>query len=181
MGGRVRRGDNQAVLVLVIDDREIVALPVPVRACAVQTEDEGNFLIRFQIARVIEKVGAAGLHLNDGSLVDHPVGRAVLVRTAQDRCTGPASQLDGLWLSAGKRREYQPSGYQSVGHGRKLMPRSRRMVMPWLLKLPRGSTVLHNPSRAVAVPAFSCADWSAWDRESVPFLRSVPLDAESSR
>src|ERR1035438_9502316 len=105
MSGRVRRGDNQAVLVLVIHHREIVALPIPVGACTVQTEDEGNFLVRLQIARVIEKVSAAGLHLNDGSLVYHPVGSAVLVRTAQDRGAGRATQLDGLCLSAGKSGE----------------------------------------------------------------------------
>src|ERR1035441_3640034 len=105
MRGRVRRGDDQAVLVLVIHDRKIMALPIPVRACAVQTEDESNFLVRLQIARVIEKVGAAGLHLNDGSLVDYPVSGAVLVRTSQDRCAGRAAELDGLWLSTGNSGE----------------------------------------------------------------------------
>jgi hypothetical protein len=37
---RIRRGNDQPVLVLVVDDREIVPLPVAVRAATVQAQHE---------------------------------------------------------------------------------------------------------------------------------------------
>ena len=74
---RVRRGDDQTVLVLVVHEREIVALPVPVRTGAVEAEDERDLLAWLQIARIVEEVGAAGLHLDHVALVDHHRRRAL--------------------------------------------------------------------------------------------------------
>src|SRR6266404_4378867 len=70
-GRRVRGGDDQPVLVLVIHDWEIVTLPVSIRAGAVKTKDEGDFLALLQIARIVEEVGAPRLHLDHVSFIDH--------------------------------------------------------------------------------------------------------------
>ena len=82
---RVRRGDHQPVLVLVVHQREIVPLPVAVRAGAVQREDERHLLARLHVARVVEEVGPPRLHLDDVAFVDDAIRRTVLVGTVQPR------------------------------------------------------------------------------------------------
>src|SRR5262249_19070229 len=52
---RIGRGNDQPVLVLVVDDREVVPLPVAVRATTVQAQHERDLFVALQIAWVIEK------------------------------------------------------------------------------------------------------------------------------
>ena len=49
-------------------------LPIAVRTAAMQAQDEGDRLAFLQVARVIEKVGAARFHLGHVALIDD--GRA---------------------------------------------------------------------------------------------------------
>ena len=68
---RVWSSDDQAIFVHVIQQWEIVALPVPVRAASVQAENEGYLLALLQVAWIIEEISAARLHLDNVSLIDH--------------------------------------------------------------------------------------------------------------
>src|SRR5581483_5543646 len=103
---RVRCSDHKAILVHVVHDREVVPLPVPVGAEAMKTEDEGDFLALLQVARIIEEIRAAGLHLDHGAGIYHPVSGAVFVGTVQDwgRGAGCPRKFEGL-LGAGINRE----------------------------------------------------------------------------
>ena len=67
----VRGCDDQAVFVYVIHQREIVTLPVSIRAGSVKAEHEGDLFSLLQVARVIKKVCAARLHLDNVPLVYH--------------------------------------------------------------------------------------------------------------
>ena len=78
---RERRGDDEAVLVGVVEQWKVVALPVAVRAAAVEAQDERDLLASFQVAGIVEKVGAARLRLDDGAAAGDDVGRASLVGT----------------------------------------------------------------------------------------------------
>ena len=82
---RVRRGDDQSVLVLVVHDREVVPLPVAIRAAAVKAQHERHLFAAFQVARVVEKELAAGLRFNCGPLLDDRRPRAITVRTVERR------------------------------------------------------------------------------------------------
>src|SRR5262245_34935316 len=82
---RKRRRDDETVLVLVVEDRKVVALPVAVRPGAVQAEYERHLLALLQIARVVEKVVAPGLRLDDRTAVGHHVAGTLRVRTVQRR------------------------------------------------------------------------------------------------
>ena len=73
MRGGIRRGDDETIFIHVIEQRKIVALPIAVRARAVNAEDEGDFFARLQVARIIQEVGPAGLHFDYRALVDHSV------------------------------------------------------------------------------------------------------------
>ncbi len=108
----VGRGDDQPVFVHVVEEREIVALPVAVRPGAVNAEDESDLLARLEVARIVEEVGAAGLHFDHGSLIDFAVRRAVRVGTVQDRRRGAgrARELDELLLGGGVSHEGRHQG-----------------------------------------------------------------------
>src|SRR5437870_5114747 len=98
MWGRIRRRDHEAVLVLEIQEGEGVALPVSVRTGAMQAQDEGDFLARFQIAWIVEKIGAPRLHLDDRSLIDNAVACTVRLRAVHrwrrdTRCAGELERL----------------------------------------------------------------------------------------
>ncbi len=101
---RVRRRDHQPVLVLVVDQREVVPLPVPVRAGAVEAEDERHLLARFQIARIVEEVGAPGLHLDHVALVDHHRRRALGVRAVKVGRGGAGGAFEAERLFCGGHR-----------------------------------------------------------------------------
>ena len=107
-------GDDQPVFVLIVHDREIVALPVPVRAEAVQAEDEGDFLALLQVTWIIEKVGAAGLHLDHVSLIDYQGPCALAVWTMQIRSCGAdrAGQPERLFfLGTRHSRKHQDGAH----------------------------------------------------------------------
>ena len=57
------RGHHEAVLVLVVDNREIVTLPVSDRSRAMDVEDEHHLFAGLQIAGIVEEKLAAGLGL----------------------------------------------------------------------------------------------------------------------
>jgi hypothetical protein len=75
----------------------------------VKAEDEGDLLVRFQVARVVEEVRAAGLHFDHRPLVDHAVAGTIIVGTMQDRRCGArrARDLDERLLRAGDAPESQ--------------------------------------------------------------------------
>src|SRR5262245_20094304 len=101
-GWRIWRGDYESILVFVIQQRKVVALPVAVRTAAVQAENERDLLSCLQIARVVEEVSAARLHLDNRPLIDHSIARTVLVRTMQKGWVGArgATQLQSLLSGA---------------------------------------------------------------------------------
>src|SRR5262249_20284874 len=114
---RVGRGDHEPVLVLVVQDWEIVALPIAVRAEAVQAQNKRDLLARLQVARIVKEVGAAGLHLDDGSWIDDTIGSAVLVRTMQPlgrnaRRTGQLQWLLGAGIAGEHRKGYRQDQHQ---------------------------------------------------------------------
>jgi hypothetical protein len=93
-----------------------MSLPIPVRAEAVKTENESDFLTRLKIAGVIEEVRPASLHLDDGSWVDNPFAGTVLVRTMKNGRggTGGSPELNGFFLTGiRKRNDYDEQGWQS--------------------------------------------------------------------
>src|SRR5215510_2311412 len=105
---RVRSGDDQTILVHIIQQREIMALPVPVRAGAVQAQNEGDLLALLQVARIIEEVGAARLHFDHVPLVDHCGARALTVGAVQIWSAGGAGRalkLEGFFLGARRSSE----------------------------------------------------------------------------
>jgi hypothetical protein len=83
-----------------------MALPVGIRSEAVKTQDKGDLLARLQVARIVEEISTAALHLHHRPGIDDPLRRAILVRTVQESwCdAGSAGQLDRL-LAAGLSRE----------------------------------------------------------------------------
>src|SRR5262249_11311770 len=84
-GRRTGRGNHQTILFLVVQEGEIMPLPVCVGPCAMKAKDESDLLARLQIARIVEEVSTAGLHLHRWPRVNHPVRRAVLVRAVEKR------------------------------------------------------------------------------------------------
>src|SRR5688572_33359021 len=82
-GWRVRSGDDQAILVHIIQQRKIMTLPVAVRSASMQAQNECDLLTLFQIAWVIKEIGAARFHLDDISLIDHRGRRALPVRSEE--------------------------------------------------------------------------------------------------
>src|SRR5262249_33132538 len=101
---RIWRRDDQAILVFEIHDREVMTLPVSIRSGTIQAQNERDLLASFEIARILEEIGATGLHLDHRALVYDPVGWTVLVRAVKHRrvCTGSACQAHEF-LSAGRR------------------------------------------------------------------------------
>lgn len=103
------RSDDEAVSVNVVQQREVVALPVSIRASAVQAEDEGDFLTWFQIAGIIQEVVATSLRLDDRPAVRHHLTGAILVGTVQDGRlrTGSPCKPNGLLLGAGVTGDHE--------------------------------------------------------------------------
>ena len=44
-----------------------------------------DLFARLQVAGIVEEVGAAGFHFDDGALIDLAIRRAVRIGTVQDR------------------------------------------------------------------------------------------------
>ena len=154
---RVRRRDDEPVLVDVVENREVVPLPVSPRAPAVQAEDDGNFLIRFQIAWVIEKVCPACLHLDDLAGVHHAIAKAVLVGTVQHG--GPDT------CRSGELREHRPLGAGARGRGDRGVDHQPRDPSPCRS---HGGARIGYCRLAVNVPSPSPP------RFTLPFIESLP-------
>ena len=87
-----------------------------------QREDEGHRLARFHVARVIEEIGAARLHLDDVAFVDDAVGWAVGVGTVQSRRRDArrAGEPERILGARGGRAHEQQAGCEnesSLRHG----------------------------------------------------------------
>src|SRR5207244_958492 len=78
-------GDHETVFIFIIHDREIVALPVSVRAAAVQAKNERHLLAAFQVAGIIEEEFAARLRLDRAALFDNHCTWALCLGTMQGR------------------------------------------------------------------------------------------------
>src|SRR5262249_39381610 len=106
-GRRIWRGDDQPILVLVVHDRKVVALPVAVGPGPVKAEDEGDLFTGLQITGIVEEVSAGGLHLDHRPLIYPRVRRTVFVRTMEDgrRCAGGSRQFYKLVLRGRARVE----------------------------------------------------------------------------
>jgi hypothetical protein len=61
----VRRGNDEAVLLFLLECREVAPLPGAARSAAMEAEDERHLLPCLQVARVIEQERPAGLGFGD--------------------------------------------------------------------------------------------------------------------
>ena len=77
-----------------------------------QTQNEGDFLALLQVARIVEEVGAAGLHLYYVSLVYDSGSSALAIGTVQVRNgrAGRAGEPKRLFLGA---RHSRNNGYDA--------------------------------------------------------------------
>src|SRR5436190_620402 len=71
------------IFILVIDEREIVPLPVAVGSCAMQRQDEGDLLARLPVAWKIEEELASSLRLGGVPWIENDLADARCVRTMQ--------------------------------------------------------------------------------------------------
>jgi hypothetical protein len=75
-----------------------MACPVAVRAAAVQVQHDRHLLVRAEVARIIEEVGAPGFHFDDRPGIDDAIARAILVRTVQRRRRDAARTAELEWF-----------------------------------------------------------------------------------
>jgi hypothetical protein len=115
---RERRRDHQPMLRHVVEQREVVALPVAVGAAAMEAEDERHRLAPLQVARVIEKVVASALRFDDRSAVGHDVTRTVLVGTVHHGRRQAGRAVDAQRLRRNGRGA-EPETHDGAGGGAK--------------------------------------------------------------
>ena len=133
-GGGGGRGDDEAVLVLEVDDREVVPLPVADRSGAVQVQHEHDFFVRLQVARVVEEELAAGLRLDGVAVGPDLINRAVRFRTVDPGRRAAAGTLQGAGLSSsvngnGEDECRNQSVSDSVSHPGSSSERARRTLL----------------------------------------------------
>src|SRR4051812_40178708 len=109
------------IFILVIDEREIVPLPVVVGSRAVQRKNERDLLARLPITREIEEKLASGLRLGGVAWIENDLASARRVGTMQRRriLASNTKNLRRVFLGVSNHREKRYRDKQQERAGKK--------------------------------------------------------------
>jgi hypothetical protein len=99
-----RRGDDEPVLILEVDERKVVPVPVAVHTCAMETEDERHGLAGLQIARIVEEERAIAFREHGVSAMSEEFVGAIGIETVEWRGRDARRPVDSDRLRVRERR-----------------------------------------------------------------------------